>query len=380
MAEGGRTPTKKEQVESISPDKIALMIELINQHSDYKVVTNEEYDQMNQSAIGTSTPAVRSKNTRKPKPNPPNIIHDRNVQDQVGNNNQTIIEQSHAKPRIPIFSGEEKSEVSFDVWKYEIKCIIREGNYTDTILLQSIRGSLKGKARSLLLSLADDATPSQIIEKLEGVYGNVFSSEALLQKFYSENQQPNQSVAEYGMKLESIIQSAVEKGQINVQAKNEMLRSKFWSGLRDPLLKNASRYKYDTIMDFDQLRKEIRSIELDLSNYSKSNTETKIQQQVTVAQSDKLDELLKSVKDLNKRMESVETELTKSKVEKKSEGHRNIESNRGQFRGQFRGQYRGQYRGQDRGQQRFMNRGSFRGRGYQGNQNGQNQNSEDLNG
>jgi hypothetical protein len=48
----------------------------------------------------------------------------------------------------------------------------------------------------------------------------------------------------HGMKLESIIQSAVEKGDISIVAKNQMLKSKFWSGLRDPLLKNSSRYKF----------------------------------------------------------------------------------------------------------------------------------------
>jgi hypothetical protein len=45
-----------------------------------------------------------------------------------------------------------------------------------------------------------------------------------------------------------------------------MLKSKCSSGLRDPLLKNSSRYKFDTIKDFDQLRKEIRAIELELAN------------------------------------------------------------------------------------------------------------------
>ena len=74
------------------------------------------------------------------------------------------------------------------------------------------------------------------------------------------------NLAEYGMKLESIIQSAVEKGDISIVAKNQMLKSTFWSGLRDPLLKNSSRYKFDTTKDFDQLRKEIRAIELELAN------------------------------------------------------------------------------------------------------------------
>ena len=69
-------------------------------------------------------------------------------------------------------------------------------------------------------------------------------------KFFKEIQQLNQSVTEYGMKLESIIQSAVEKGDISIVAKNQMLKSKFLSELRDPLLENSSRYKFDTIKDF----------------------------------------------------------------------------------------------------------------------------------
>ena len=59
------------------------------------------------------------------------------------------------------------------------------------------------------------------------------------------------NLAEYGMKLESIIQSAVEKGDISIVAKNQMFKSKFWSGRRHPLLKNSSRYKFDKIKDFD---------------------------------------------------------------------------------------------------------------------------------
>ncbi|VDI00952.1 Hypothetical predicted protein [Mytilus galloprovincialis] len=219
----------------------------------------------------------------------------------------------------------EKSEVSFDVWKFEVKCIIREGNYTDTILLQCIRGSLKGKARGLLLSLPDGATPTQIIEKLDGIYGNVFSSEALLQKFYMETQKQGQSVADYGMRLEDIAQKAVEKDQ------------RVWSGLRDPLLKNASRYKYDTVEKFDQLLKEIRSIELDLSNYA-SGSDNKIQHQPAVVEQSGMQEMIKSMKLLNTRMESFEGELKKLK-ESKPDDH--TSSSNSQFRGQGRGNYRG---------------------------------------
>ena len=62
---------------------------------------------------------------------------------------------SFQRPRIPTFSGEEKSEVTFEVWKYEVTCIINDGSYPDTVVLQCIRNSLKGKARALLLTLPD---------------------------------------------------------------------------------------------------------------------------------------------------------------------------------------------------------------------------------
>lgn len=397
MAFGGNSPLKEiskmeELAESISPDKIDMMVDIINHHSKFKVVSVDEYNKIHQhDEYKTSTPVEKDKPFLGPDlpppswlaPDPDHIRRDRRLIDAT--NLADVNLHSYSKPRIPIFSGEEKSECSFEVWKYEVKCICREGNYTNTILSQCIRGSLKGKARNLLLSLPENATPTQIVDKLEGVYGNVFSSEALLQRFYGENQQPNQSVAEYGMKLESLIQLAVEKGQINPQAKNEMLRSKFWSGLRDPLLKNASRYKYDTVMDFDQLRKEIRSIELDLSNYSNSQGgNTKVQQHASTVQSDKLDELLNTVKSLHQRMQSVEGELRRYKEVKKGErsnvndwsrgydpgqfqnqGKSRVQ-NEGQFRGQYRGQFRGQYRGPSRGQFRGGN-GQFENRGGSGN-------------
>jgi hypothetical protein len=106
------------------------------------------------------------------------------------------------------------------------------------------------------------------------------------------------------MKLESIIQSAVEKGDISIVAKNQMLKSKFWSGLRDPLLENSSRYKFDTIKDFDQLRKEIRTIELVLANSDKGITT--VQHQPISSDSKKLDDILKTIDRMGKRLDTLE--------------------------------------------------------------------------
>lgn len=66
-----------------------------------------------------------------------------------------------------------------------MKCIIREGDYSDVVILQSIRSSLKGPTRNLLLTLSENATSWQILDKLEGVY----SSEALLQIYFFSSSQ-----------------------------------------------------------------------------------------------------------------------------------------------------------------------------------------------
>jgi hypothetical protein len=217
----------------------------------------------------------------------------------------------------------------------------------------------------------------QILDKLEGVFGNVYSSEALLQMFYMEKQQSNQTVADYGMKLESILQSAIEKGHISSSSIDEMLRSKFWFGLKDPLLQNAYQHIFDTVKDFDTLRREIRAIELNLSNSSANNainTPT-VQQNSISVESQKLTEVLKKLVAFNKRIDSMETELRELKVKDDSKqsssarGSYNQGFNRGNPRRRWNG-HRGQYgQGQNRGQEQNRNQGQYgQGQGQNRNQ------------
>lgn len=200
-----------------------------------------------------------------------------------------------------------------------------------------------------------------------------------------EKQQSNQTVADYGMKLESILQSAFEKGHISPSFRDVMLRSKFWSGLKDPLLRNACRHKYDTVNYFDTLRREIRAIELDLSNSSANNavnTPT-VQQSSISVEAQKLTEVLKKLDPFNKRIDSMETELRELKVKDDSKqsssarGSYNQGFNRGNPRGRWnshrdqygQGQNRDQYvQGQNRGQN---GQGQNRGQSDQGQNRGQ---------
>ena len=108
-------------------------------------------------------------------------------------------------PQLPFFSGEEqKGDVSFEVRKFEFNCLIKEYVYPDSIILQAIRKSIRGKSRDILLTLGESASPSVILSKLEGIYGNVSSNEVLLQQFYLELKLENESIADYNVRIENL--------------------------------------------------------------------------------------------------------------------------------------------------------------------------------
>ena len=211
-----------------------------------------------------------------------------------------------------------------------------------------------------MLTLPPKTGPSRIIDKLEGVYGNIYPSEQLIQQFYAATQEANESVADYGMRLEGLLQTCIDRGDISPISRNEMLRTKLWSGLSNEGLRNASRNKYDTIVDFDKLRIELRTIELDMHPSAPSATASSVP---TPGKSDKkpqvskvseqppkdktLDTILKKLDSLGRRMDDLEKGVKGQNAplhNTDSSDYRGRGSNRGgSRRGDFRGGYRGAY-------------------------------------
>ena len=61
-----------------------------------------------------------------------------------------VPEKSQFFPKFSTFSGDEpkqKNESSFSEWKFEVLCTIKEGGYSNQVIAQAIRKSLRtGKA------------------------------------------------------------------------------------------------------------------------------------------------------------------------------------------------------------------------------------------
>ena len=98
---------------------------------------------------------------------------------------------------------------------------------------------MRGQAKRVLLPIGEKTIVNEIMDRLEGVFGNVASGQSLLQEFYTTSQKSDESVAAWGLRLEKILQKAISKGQVRNEEKNEYLRNKFWRSPRSERLKKC---------------------------------------------------------------------------------------------------------------------------------------------
>ncbi|MCG7874804.1 MAG: hypothetical protein N0C90_00560, partial [Candidatus Thiodiazotropha endolucinida] len=93
--------------------------------------------------------------------------------------------------------------------------------------------------------------------------------------------------------------------------KNDMLRNKFWTGLMDDRLKNASRHKYDSVRDFGELLREVRKIEMELTGSAKLKRNA--QHHASTAENsnfaEKLSEIASNMKNLVQRIDTLEQKI-----------------------------------------------------------------------
>lgn len=356
-------------------------IDQVNSSPDYRVVTKTEYNMLlalagkipgkpNPMDQSTSTPGPAKADGAKSKLsfNPPGFSPiprhqpSQNIVNSSAILNATANTPSFPIPKLPFFSGSDqlqKGDTTYEVWNFEVKCLQNAHFLPDHIILQAMRNSLKGEARSMLVSLGENATIDEILERLDGFYGNVSTPETLIQSFYSDFQKENESIVSYGLRLEQILSRAIRSGHIGIAAKDSMLCSKFWTGLRSQQLRNSTRHLYDTIGDFQALLKEIRKVEQEEVSGSRPATKSKAAQQQSgqaSASAEPDTSLLKQMTELMGRMKSLEQKL---EAQQQTPPSYNTQVPRGGGRGYSRNFHRGTGRGYSNRGNYQNNRGSF---------------------
>ena len=171
-------------------------------------------------------------------------------------------------PRIPIFSGASPAKadhVPFEVWSYEIECLIKEKRYTAESVMHAARLSLRGEASRVAVRLGTDANINQLVEKMKHLYGTVEEGVDLLAKFYSAMQREEESVVDWSCRLEDLWEDVLQAGLLDRKVTNDTLKNKFWNGLKHPLHELAG-YKFDQELDYEKFLVEVRKIERNLTS------------------------------------------------------------------------------------------------------------------
>ena len=229
-----------------------------------------------------------------------------------GNDRQKVIDMHVDAPKFSPFSGEDpkpKNEASFEEWKYEVNCTRENGELSESMIAQLIRKSLRNPAKKILLPLGTSASVQTMMDKLEGVFGNVAKGHTILKEFYTATQLETESSRTWGLRLEDILQKAIDKGYVRNEDKNNMLKEQFWTALRSERLKNATRVKYEFTDDFETLRSAVRTEEQEMNQYSNLKQQQAASSQYRtpttdekLLESSKLDQVIEGLQTLTKEV------------------------------------------------------------------------------
>ncbi|XP_062587320.1 uncharacterized protein LOC134248953, partial [Saccostrea cucullata] len=110
------------------------------------------------------------------------------------------------------------------------------------------------------MNLGVEATLSDILARLDSVYGLVDRVEAVLADFYSARQKPDEDVTSWSCRLEDIMCKVRQTKDIDSSERNSMLHNMLWIGLNSSL-KDITGYLFNSIQSFDELRTALRRVE-----------------------------------------------------------------------------------------------------------------------
>ena len=268
-------------------------------------------------------------------------------------NSDTVVKSTYI-PKISNFSGDgSKQDSSYDLWRYEVECLRKE-KYSDSVIAQSIRRSLRGDAGRVVMRLGPEATIQEMLEKMESVFGTVERGESIMQEFYSATQKKGEDTMAWSCRLEEVYRKAVEKGVAKKEDTNEKLKSRFWNGLHQ-WLRDITGYKYDSIADFDTLRKEIRLIE---KEHEKQKTPSMAITPGKESEKSELEEIKGMIQQLTTKVNKLETGQQRDSGQQSQQSGAKQHDDRPQQR-------RGGYNNQRGGRGGFSRQGgSYGGQGY----------------
>ena len=219
-------------------------------------------------------------------------------------------------PKLPHFSGDKiekgKTDATYNQWKYQVCGLINDRVHSSAEIITAIRQSLKGTAFDILQSMGNSVSPSEVLEKFDHIFGNVFQYRQLLKHFQSTQKESSETIVSWGCRLQRFItqirevNSSISDTEVQVE---DLLRSQFYLSINDEKFTIALRHKYDAQEPFENLFTYAREVEYQFDQTSKHSHNTK--KSVVSQQTKSSDTLVEKVDQIVDKLVSMEGRLSK---------------------------------------------------------------------
>ena len=220
---------------------------------------------------------------------------------EVGQNDQAGQEYACDDRKLPSLvkfsGGKAKGESSYKKWKFEVLELV-DANCPGAKLRRAIQKSLFGHAAETFMSIPKEASVHDILDKFDKLFLPSGDSESLLSKFYLSTQTTDESISEWFIRLESLLD--VPALNLTSPQKESMLRARFWKGLVKDGIRTSLRHKYDSGESSVQLLNSARQVAEELGA-------TAQHQPVQVSNSDPLVKLTSVIETLTDRITKLES-------------------------------------------------------------------------
>ena len=107
-----------------------------------------------------------------------------------------VITVSGWKPWLVKFNADHGNE-GYDLWRHQVHSLIKE-KHPEKGIFDAIRLSLHGKASSIVVRLGAEASITDMLKKMDSIFGEVDTEADLPAALYSARQGPIESVSDWG--------------------------------------------------------------------------------------------------------------------------------------------------------------------------------------
>ena len=166
-------------------------------------------------------------------------------------------------PKIAEFSGESGKYSAFELFKFDVECLLGEG-IEENIIKGAIRRCVRGPAQRALLILGPEASVADILAKFCTSFGPTLAPGTVLANLYTMSQRHGEDAGAFAARLEDTVQQAIELGRAERAEADRMLKEAFNGGLSNDTKMATSYILADNALPFDKLVLEVKRKEREL--------------------------------------------------------------------------------------------------------------------